>query len=282
MSSSSPTVLGEQYSRSFRSAWLDIVEGIQQYQLWVFLGLQDIKQRYRRSTLGPIWITIATGVLAISLGTLYGVLFGMHWQTFLPHVTIGFIAWGFISNCFKEGTTVFVDNEGLIKQLPAPLSIHIYRLLWRNILFLLHNLIIWLLMISIVGIPVTLNTLLFVPAFFIVSIISASAAMVFGIASSRFRDLPPLVDTLMQLSFYVTPIVWTADTLAAQSNDRAKWITLLELNPFYHLVEIIRQPLLGQAIAADHWIGSGLIMVLSFSLAILTMKYWRSRISYWV
>ena len=74
-------------------------------------------------------------------------LFQIPVAEFLPHVTVGLIMWTFISGCIKEGSTVFIDNEGLIKQLPAPLSVHVYRLVWRQTLFLGHNLIIWLLLI---------------------------------------------------------------------------------------------------------------------------------------
>lgn len=84
-----------------------------------------------------------------SLGLLYSMLFQLPLADFLPHVTVGLIMWNFISGAIKEGSTIFIDNEGLIKQLPAPLSVHVYRLVWRQTLFLGHNLIIWLLLILI-------------------------------------------------------------------------------------------------------------------------------------
>ncbi len=130
-------------SMTLKAAFADLTRGAQQRELWFKLGLQDIKQRYRRSVLGPFWITIATGVMALALGLLYSMLFQIPVAEFLPHVTVGLIMWTFISGCIKEGATVFIENEGLIKQLPAPLSVHVYRLVWRQTLFLGHNLIIW-------------------------------------------------------------------------------------------------------------------------------------------
>ena len=114
-------------SRTFKAAWADLVRGLKQYELWLQLGWQDIKQRYRRSVLGPLWITIATGVMALALGLLYSLLFKIPLETFLPHVTVGLIMWNFISGCIKEGSDIFIDNEGLIKQLPSALSVHVYR-----------------------------------------------------------------------------------------------------------------------------------------------------------
>ncbi|MDN6246645.1 MAG: ABC transporter permease, partial [Corynebacterium casei] len=115
------------HSMTFGAAFKDLVQGAKQRELWLMLGLQDIKQRYRRSVLGPFWITIATGVMALALGLLYSMLFQLPLADFLPHVTVGLIMWNFISGAIKEGSTIFIDNEGLIKQLPAPLSVHVYR-----------------------------------------------------------------------------------------------------------------------------------------------------------
>src|SRR5690625_4518730 len=136
-------------SQTFAAAWDDLTRGFQQRELWLSLGWQDIKQRYRRSTLGPLWITIATGVMAGALGLLYSVLFQLSLADFLPHVTVGLIMWGFISGCIKEGSEVFISNEGLIKQLPSALSVHVYRLVWRQFLFLCHNLVIWVILMLV-------------------------------------------------------------------------------------------------------------------------------------
>ena len=144
-------------SKTFSRAFDDLVRGWRQHELWLQLGLQDIKQRYKRSTLGPLWITIATGVMSLALGLLYSMLFQIDVADFLPHVTVGFIVWGFISGCIKDGANVFIENEGLIKQLPSALSVHVYRLVWRQLLFLAHNMVIWLILVLLFRIPLTLN-----------------------------------------------------------------------------------------------------------------------------
>jgi ABC-2 type transport system permease protein len=138
-----PVIADAPGSRSWTRAFGDLRQGWHQRALWGHLGWQDIKQRYRRSVLGPLWISISMGVIALGLGILYSLLFQTDITTFLPHVAVGLLIWNFISGCILEGSEVFIANEGLIKFLPAPLSLHVYRLVWRQTLFFLHNLVIW-------------------------------------------------------------------------------------------------------------------------------------------
>ena len=271
----------ESRSETFRTAWNDLRKGFQQRELWLALGWQDIKQRYRRSTLGPLWITVATGVMALALGLLYSMLFQQDLRQFLPHVAVGLIIWGFIAGCIKEGAEVFIANEGLIKQLPSALSVHVYRLVWKQFLFLLHNLMIWLVLLAIFRPALGWNVLLVVPAMALILLNGVWVSMLFGIISTRFRDVAPLVDSLVQLCFYMTPIVWTTHTLYSNHtmSQRAK---LAELNPLYHYMEIMRSPLMGIHVDAYHWYVVIGATVIGWGLMLLVMKKARGRVSYWV
>ncbi|RAV34452.1 galactan export ABC transporter permease subunit Wzm/RfbD [Corynebacterium heidelbergense] len=269
-------------STTFSAAWKDLRQGFGQRELWLALGWQDIKQRYRRSTLGPLWITIATGVMAFALGLLYSQLFGMNIAEFLPHVAVGLIMWGFIAGCIKDGSEVFIANEGLIKQLPSALSVHVYRLVWRQFLFLLHNLVIWVALLLIFQIPVGWKVLYAVPAMAVLVANGVWVTMFFGIVATRFRDVAPLLDSLVQLAFYMTPIVWTAKTLERQGGAVAERAFLAKLNPLYHYLEIVRAPMIHEPLDPMSW-----WVVLGFTgvgllLALLAMKQWRFRVSYWV
>ncbi|KQB87158.1 ABC transporter permease [Corynebacterium lowii] len=269
-------------SRTFRAAWADLVRGFGQRELWLQLGWQDIKQRYRRSVLGPLWITIATGVMALALGFLYSVLFKIPLAEFLPHVTVGLIIWGFISGCIKEGADIFIDNEGLIKQLPSALSVHVYRLVWKQTLFLAHNLVIWVILMLIFPRSLGWEVLLMIPAFALLILNGVWVAMFFGIIATRYRDVSPLLDAGTQLLFYVTPIVWMTSTLRENIDGADHRAQLAQLNPLYHYLEIVRAPMIGAPLPAYHWwIVLGLTAG-GLCLALLAMRQWRFRVSYWV
>jgi len=269
-------------STTLGAAASDLARGWGQHELWLQLGWQDIKQRYRRSTLGPLWITIATGVMSLALGLLYSMLFQISVREFLPHVTVGFIVWGFISGCIKDGANVFIENEGLIKQLPSALSVHVYRLVWRQLLFFAHNMVIWLILVLVFRIPLGWNVFLFIPALALMVINGVWVTMLFGIIATRFRDVAPLLEALVQLLFYVTPIVWTAKTLREQGGEVAQRARIAELNPLYHYLEVVRAPLIGEPVAAYHW---GIVLagtVIGLFLAMIAMRQWRFRVPYWV
>lgn len=269
-------------SHTFRRAVADLRHGLGQRELWLSLGWQDIKQRYRRSTLGPLWITIATGVMAVALGLLYSILFQIPLADFLPHVTVGLIMWGFISGCIKEGAEVFIANEGLIKQLPSALSVHVYRLVWRQFLFLCHNLVIWVVLMVVFPRPLGWELLLSVLGLAVLMVNGVWVSMLFGILATRFRDIAPLLDSMVQLLFYMTPIVWTTQTLYEQGGQIADRARIAEINPLYHYLEIVRAPMLGQSVDAYHWWVVLACTAVGLLLAFVALRRFRSRVPYWV
>lgn len=272
-----PPVVDEPGSRSWARAFGDLRQGWRQRPLWGYLGWQDIKQRYRRSVLGPLWISITMGVIATAMGILYGALFHEDITTFLPYVATGLLIWNFISGCILEGSEVFIANEGLIRFLPAPLTLHVYRLIWRQSLFFAHNLVVWALLMIIFHQPLRLTSLLAVPAFAMLALNGYWIAVLSGIVATRFRDIPPIIASLTQLLFFMTPIVWSYQRLT-----NSPLAAYIELNPVMHFVEILREPLLGQEIVGRHWIIVGAITVAGCAAAVLCLRNYRARVAYWV
>ncbi len=270
-----PTPLGR--------AFQDLRFGWRQRELWGHLGWQDIRQRYRRSLLGPIWISISMAVTAIALGILYAGLFGNPLEEQLPYILVGFIVWGFISGCVNEGSEVFIANEGLIKHLPSPISVHVYRLVWRQMLFFVHNLVVYAIMLIVFPQPLTWRSLAAIPAFALIVLNGAWVAMLGGIISTRFRDLTPITQSIVQLMFFMTPIVWIYDDLLNSPNPAvAERARLAEFNPFLHFIEIIRAPMLGADQHWRHWAVVLAITVVGWGLALLVMRRYRARVAYWV
>jgi ABC-2 type transport system permease protein len=286
-------------SRTFGRAFADVRDAWRQRELWGHLGWQDIKQRYRRSVIGPMWITISMGTTALALGLLYSQLFHQDLPTFLPYVTAGFVVWNFILGCVVEGTDVFIANEGLIKHLPAPITVHVLRMVWRQVLFFAHNLIVYVIVLVIffpklsspyhmegettVHPGLTWAFLLVIPAFALLVANAVWISLLFGIISTRFRDIPPVVNSFINLVFFMTPIVWSPGVLNRVTNGEGSWrILIAELNPFYHYVEIVRAPMLGHQQSWHHWAVVGAFTVVGWALAFVALRNYRARVSYWV
>lgn len=268
---------------SLARAFEDLRSGWQQRELWAHLGWQDIRQRYRRSVLGPVWISITMAVTAIALGILYAGLFQTQLSVQLPYVLVGMIIWGFISGCVLEGSEVFTSNVGLITYLPAPLSVHVYRLLWRQILFFAHNLVIYVIMLFVFPQHLHWTDLTVIPAFGLLVFNGAWVALLFGVVTTRFRDLAPIVQSLVQLAFFLTPIVWMYQTLLDSPNPAvAARARLAELNPFLHFIEILRRPMLGEPQEPRFWVVALIITVVGWGLTLFVLRRYRARVAYWV
>ena len=261
----------------------DVRDGWGHRELWGHLGWQDIRQRYRRSLLGPLWITISMAVTAIALGILYAGLFGNSLEEQLPYILVGFIVWAFISGCISEGSDVFIANEGLIKHLPAPITVHVMRMVWRQVLFFAHNLAVYAVMLIIFPQPLGWASLAAIPAFVLLVLNGAWVALAAGIVSTRFRDLTPITQSIVQLMFFMTPIVWIyGDLLNSPNPSIAERARIAEFNPFLHFLEIIRAPMLGADQHLRHWLVVLGITVLGWALTFLIMRRYRARVAYWV
>ena len=256
-------------------ALFDLIQGARAHHLWHVLGWQDIRQRYRRSVLGPFWLTLSMGALVAALGTLYGMLFKVEMAAYVPHLALGFIVWALISGVITDGCNVFINAESIIKQVGLPLSIHAYRLLWRNLLILFHNAAVFVVVAAIFGVWPGWAGFLALPGLALLCLNGLWAVLLLGIISARFRDVPPIVGSIVRICFFVTPIIWMPELVPQRA-------MVLEFNPFYHLVEVVRAPLLGELPTVSSWIAVLSMTVGGWVLAFAFFRRYRRRIAYWV
>jgi lipopolysaccharide transport system permease protein len=259
------------------SALQSIFTGIGQSSLAGILGWQDIKQRYRRSKVGPFWITISMGVLIASIGIVFGQIFNSPMKEYLPFLAAGIIFWAFISGVINDGCLGFVAAEGMIKQIPIPLFVHIVRIVWRNVLILLHNLVILPVVMLVLGVPITLHIFLAVPGIALVLVNLTWIALLLGVVCTRFRDMPNIIASILQVAFYLTPIIWMPNLLPERAGTM-----LLDINPFYHLLEIIRLPFLGQLPNSISWLFALGMAVVGWTITLKVFGRYQHRIAYWL
>jgi len=255
----------------------DFFSTIASYQLVMVLGGQDIRQRYKRSRLGPFWITISMAVMITTMGVVFANLFKTDIKEFLPFLTLGLILWSFIIGAITEGCDALISSEGIIKQLPIPLGVHMMRTLWKNFIIFLHNIAIFPIVIILFSIKINISSLLVIPGIFILIMNLLWIIFLLAIVCARFRDMTQIILSIMQVVFYLTPVIWMPKLLSHHVG-----IKLLQFNPFYHLIELVRAPLLGQTPTITTYTYTLLMALIGLLLSILVIGKLKYKIPYWV
>lgn len=254
------------------------VASLMAWRIWIYMAFTDIRRRYQRTIIGPFWVTLSVAIFIGSMGIIFPILWHTNMQTFLPYFASGFILWTFVSSITIEACGTYVDAVGLIKQTTLPYSVYANNVVTRNVIVLLHHLTVYLVVMLLFQVPINLNTLLFIPGMLILCLTSSWICILFGLISSRFRDIKQVVASLLQVSMFLTPIFWSPSQLG--SGHKAQ--LLVGLNPLYHFIQIARAPLLGQRPALLDWIVTIAICLLGWFMTLRLLGKYKKHLVFWL
>lgn len=254
----------------------DLRAGLERSWMWRAMAVQDIRLRYRGSIIGPWWVTLTSVVMIASMGFIYSRLFGVRTADYLPYLATGLVLWQFLSAIVNEAGLTFVSAQGIIHQTRMPLSIHAYRLVFRNLLVLCHNSFIVAAVLLIAQTSQSWSLLLFPFAMALLVFNAFWVALLFGIVSARYRDVPPIINNMMQVAFFVTPVFWRADQL------HGDWKAIVECNPLFAAIDIARAPLLNAMPAESSWVIMLIMSAVGAGTTLLVFTRFRARIAYWL
>lgn len=253
----------------------ELKNGFTSHERWLYMAVQDIKLRYRRSIIGPWWVTISTGVMVIILGFLWSHIFGNNLENYLPFFAVGFVLWGWMSAQVLDAAGGLFQFQDVIKQLKLPFPIFTLRLNVRQLIVLAHNAIIIALVLLLTGKGLSWINLFSIPNLILIQLNLTLLSIVVTIFCSRYQDMTQVVNAGTQIVFFFTPILWQVETLKNR-------IYLAELNPVYHWIEMIRAPLLGYLPSLSNYLWSLASLVILSVLATYYLGRYRSRIAYWL
>ncbi|WP_135468587.1 ABC transporter permease [Crenalkalicoccus roseus] len=261
--------------RRLERALQDLGGGFRRWRLAAALAWLDIRNRYRGSVLGPIWLTLSTAVMVFALGLLYSSLFQLSLAEYLPWLAVSLIIWNMIAQTVNDACTTFTGAEGIIRQMPLPYTIHVLRMVLRNALTAAHSLPLALLVLLLFGAMPGWEALLALPGLVVVAVNAIAVGIFLGMVCARFRDIGPIVASVMQLAFFLSPVLWKPELLG----ERQVW---LPLNPFYVLMEVVRGPLLSGGAAPVVWASALLWTGAACAAALAFFVRFRGRIAFWI
>jgi lipopolysaccharide transport system permease protein len=253
----------------------DLWEGLVSFEFWHLLAWNELVQKYRRSVIGPWWLTISLGITIGAISLLFSAIYRLNLSELLPSLCLGYILWTMIATIVSEGCLGFITFRGFIHQAKRPLTLYVCWIVWRNVIIFGHNLLIYVVVALCLGVWPGAVGLLALPGFLLTVITVSSAAMLTGIVAARYRDIPPIVQSLLGVIFFITPILWTPDQLGG-------YIWLAYINPVTYLLAIVRDPLLGRVPALSIWIAALLATAAASGLAFLVLARFRKRVPYWI
>jgi ABC-2 type transport system permease protein len=268
----------DQLSASLR----DLRKGAQQPQVWALGALRSVANSYKKTILGPWWITISMCFFIFGLSYLRTSLGGSDrfFSDAVAFVGAGFIGFSFISGAVTSAAGSFSSPQGVHATSALPLSTSIFRTVTANMLDFAHEAIVILLIIAVFGIRPSWRWLEVAPGIFLVMLFHFGLLLWLGPLVCRFRDVGPIVSMIQRIAIFLSPIFWSVDQVQASGRiEIAKW------NPYTYFISAFRDPLLGLTYGVSV-IPNPLVISLIISLAnlvvgLLVFGYSFPRLTYW-
>lgn len=227
----------------------ELFDSLRLWRLWSMMGVNDIRQRYRNSVLGPLWLASGLGITIIGISLLYSQIMHVPFTEFAPFLTAGLMVWTFISALAVESCHGYYSSEGLIKSLQIPYFVYVFRVVCRNAIVLAHNIVVLLIVFAVFGKIMDIQVPEALAGFVLLILFSVGLCATFSALGTLFKDFSQIVAQLFQLLVFLTPVFWMPSALTHRRE-------FLHYNPFFYLIEVIREPLLGQTPVPNLWIGA--------------------------
>lgn len=252
----------------------DLAIGLKKRHIWFNIAKTEIKFKFKRTKLGPLWITIGTAIFIAVLSVITGAFFADDINLRVPYITTGLIIWSFVFNCLNESAGVFSGRVGLIQNIPMEKSILIYIMICKAIFIFLFNFILYILCVIFLEIEINYNSFFALPGFFLLILNVFFISCIISILTTRFRDLAPITTSIMTVLFFLTPIWWNVEYFPS----RAKFVNY---NLFYHYLETTRKPLLGLECNLNSWIICIMSVLILGFVAITLFENKKDKIPFW-
>jgi len=260
---------------TYRDIINDIIAGSKQWRIWSTLSWNGIKMEYRRTVLGPFWLCIQQTVFIIALGYIFASIQRENFASFFVYFATGYTIWLFISSLVTSAGNTFMGINGLPNMTSGALSNHIYLQLASQMLRFAHRLIPLIIILSVLYNSISINIPLLLCGFIMLMVFGFWISALLGCLCLRFQDLEPAVIAIMQVMFFVTPIVFEYSRIPGGDK-------LSAYNPFFHLLVVTRGYIVNEDVTLFNWIAVLVINIIGIGLTLWVLRRSRPKLAYWV
>lgn len=241
----------------------------------IHLAWADTKARYKSSVIGPFWPTLTNVFGVLGLGLVWGNLLKQDMNTFIPQLTVGLIVWQLIGGVLTDAPSTFIRHGSMIRNVAIPSWFFAVRTLSKHLINLLHNILIIIAVMIYYQVPLNTNSWLLIPGLLLVMLNLYWLLHGLGLLGARFRDIEMLIISLVPLLFFISPVIYRADSLP-------KSLNVVWLNPFSYMIEAVRTPLLGGAPPIQTWVVLVVMWVFGSSLTWFYQRTQGKNLAFWV
>ena len=261
-------------------AFEDLREAFSNLRGWSYLAVKRIQLEHRRTWIGSAWIVLAFAITSAGIGALLAQLQGRPMTEHVPYVMFGFAAWNFISASITGGCAVMVNAKPFLLQMPTPRSVFVLSATLRNLYLLLIQLFTAACVSLLFGWRPDISNLWVVPAVLIYILAAFGTVTFLGLVCARARDLGQLVESVMRLSFFFTPIIWAPG--ARLAGDGGLISFMMTWNPFTYVLLAFRDGLLGQSPDPLNWAIMLALTAVLLLVGLIALQTAGRRVTYWL
>ncbi|MBP5855612.1 ABC transporter permease [Marivibrio halodurans] len=260
---------------SFSVVISDIRESIRLAPVWLYSGWIDVLWKYRRTKLGAFWHTLALGAFVFVMGTIWAVVLKQDPTHHFRYVGTSLIVWSLLSYFVVEGTHCILSSGATALSIRFPFIAFAMGHVWRALLLFGHHCLLYLIIMVVTQFLPGWIALLALPALLLLVANGVWISLLVGIICMRSRDVVPAAASAMQIAMFVTPILWPKDMLGPEL------AYAVDYNPLYHLVRIVRDPLIGQMPDPVSWIWAVGTLIVGTAVTFWIYGRVRDRIAFW-
>ena len=250
---------------SLNSSWL--------YTTWVQFLI-----RYRRTALGPLWLLVGPSLFIIVLGALYSEIGVADPAVFIPHLAIGYVVWTLVSGMVNQAPTIYQRNRAQIMQGSMSLEAIVSMEVMMHVITFLHQLVIIIAVLAWYRVALSWYGVMSLAGLGLVIANGLWVSRVFGVLGARYRDLAEVFQAVMRIGFLATPIIW----MPGEGARGGVMGAFLVFNPFYHFLEVVRAPLMGQMVAPLNWFVVCVFTLVGYGAAHLMEKRYNRLVPLWI